>query len=575
MTWTPFQNIHIPLQYRSFKTIKTLKEVEGYDTETDNGYARIIAHSGGYRVINNFRDVLEFLTQHSHRNTLNYFWNLGFDVECMLKWQPDVLHQLTTSNSAQWQKYKFKYIPKKFLCITDDKHHSYSFYDIAQFYHSSLENAARRYLNVGVHSFKTSRATLFKDHSLQAIGDYCVADAVLTRDLSKYFVQCVRGCGINPRHYYSCGHLSQEYCLRYADIPHARTTPLPILREYWNAYRGGWFDTYKKGMFEVTSYDINSAYPTALLHLPDFRDGVWKRGYYQHSQIGVCRCSVSGLPDTGTALGILIKNKRIYPSYDTPTTMNMTFREYRTLRTFLHLKLLDAWSFIPHADCRYPYKKLIQTLYKKKSESSRDSMEYLLFKIVMNSMYGKSAQVTKQGNRHVAGKLWNPVYAAEITAFTRCQMFEAIQHHLDSVVSILTDGVMFSKPVRLNTSNELGGWSQKHDKTPCVVVQTGIYQFANEQPATRGFSRHNNLFELLKTQHTHVTTLTLRPRHFRECIKQKHAELIGVFNNEQRVIDVNNDNKRLWLSTISHASDLLEKTFDSIAIPISLLHYPS
>ena len=111
------------------------KPVRGLDTETYQGYAYLICDSeGGYLWIQDIDSALEYLTQRRFRQKHNFFYNLRFDYQAILKWLPEsFLFELYSTKSTQYDSYHIKYIPKKLLSITKGKHNS-SFYDLAPFF---------------------------------------------------------------------------------------------------------------------------------------------------------------------------------------------------------------------------------------------------------------------------------------------------------------------------------------------------------------------------------------------------------------------------------------------------------
>ena len=62
------------------------KEVKGLDIETYQGYAYLICDSeGGYLWIKDIDSALEYLTQRRFRQKHNFFYNLRFDYQAILK----------------------------------------------------------------------------------------------------------------------------------------------------------------------------------------------------------------------------------------------------------------------------------------------------------------------------------------------------------------------------------------------------------------------------------------------------------------------------------------------------------
>jgi len=71
---------------------------------------------------------------------------MQFDIEGMLKYAGErVLKELYYSGRSEYRDCLLRYVPKKVFSIRKDKH-VYKYYDLWQYFHSSLENAASKYL---------------------------------------------------------------------------------------------------------------------------------------------------------------------------------------------------------------------------------------------------------------------------------------------------------------------------------------------------------------------------------------------------------------------------------------------
>lgn len=529
------------------------------------------ATSRVYKEITCIDDALVFLTQKPARRSLNVFYNIAFDFEALFKWEPQVLRDIAASGSAFSNGYRIRYIPKKCLTITDRNRNTYKYYDIAQFFSTSLATASTKYLQEEPHELKSDRNQLFSLHPISKIGEYCRDDACKTQRLGSFLLSGLRGVGVDINKLYSAGYCSQVYALQHANIPKVSVVPRHILRLYWDAYRGGWFDTYVRGSFSGTAYDINSAYPDAMRLLPDVSSGNWVCGYDENASLGVMYCKVSGGENNCNTLATQVHGTNIYPIFNTPHNMALTLSEYSVLKEFYSIKPLLSFYFRPTPQNLPPYQQLVDTLYSEKKRYEKTDARYLTVKLVLNSLYGKTAELRKREDHYTIGNLWNPVYAAETTARTRIKMFLAVREHSEHIASILTDAVCFTKPIPLKTSDKLGAFSQTAYNEKYLVLRTGVYEVEGKVAATRGFSRSNVLRHICDTSSPIITTKSLRPSHFSECIVQDRLEDVAVFREEIRELDLNAEIKRVWYERIYSARELLERSFSSSAVPSSTL----
>jgi hypothetical protein len=613
-----FDRITYPRHWDYKPTKKTQRECVGWDTETVDGYAKIASDGLTWAKLDSLDDALSYLTRRTNRRTIGVFYNLNFDVAALFKYDRAVLRALAKDGQAVTGDYSIRYIPSKALVIRthpravkkkDGKTYTnykdtFYYFDIAQFYAGTttlweskriagLAAAAKVYLGQDPHELKGDRARLFNKHPAETIAAYCMDDAAKTRQLAELVIQSLNAQGLVTNRLYSCGYVAQQYAQAYADVPTSRDAPRIVNRLYHSAYRGGWFDNYQRGIVTATTYDLKSAYPWALRQLPDLRQGQWKK-CLDHSDVGVVHCSVHGGAQNGQPLAVKFAGRNVYPVFDADTRLTLTFGEYWRLKPFFSLKPLQAYAFHPFIGCPRPYEGLLDRLFAEKEKYPSTDARYLMAKKIMNSFYGKSAELRKDGASWKAGKMFNPCYAAEITARVRMRMFDAIREHAEHVVSILTDGVIFDAPISLPCGKNLGDWELKHHNEPCVVLSSGVYEYhahhAHDtrcyqdgvlscgmtegqhcgERATRGFSKSNSLYELLDTDHA-VKTVTHRPTKLKEAVIQKRMGDIGVFADVEKELRFDTDLKRLWPEDITKPRDLLGRAYASRPLYASFL----
>ncbi|MCD6138081.1 MAG: hypothetical protein J7J91_05805, partial [Deltaproteobacteria bacterium] len=129
-------------------------DIIGWDTETYKGYARLICNSQGkYLLIEKqevcdatFTQILRFLTRKTWRGTHGFFWNIDYDFFAIIKYAgEEFARTLYENGEAEFEKWKISYIPKKAFSITENKH-TYDFFDLYQFYNTSLDKAGEKYI---------------------------------------------------------------------------------------------------------------------------------------------------------------------------------------------------------------------------------------------------------------------------------------------------------------------------------------------------------------------------------------------------------------------------------------------
>lgn len=137
-----YRNINRPKQLIN-PTCKAL------DTETLNGYVKLITDSEGRFLYCNPDEpgpLLQFLCYKGYRDSLNFFFNIQYDFDSIIKSLPEEnIKEIVYNDETVFEDYKISYIPKKLFSIAKDKH-ACTFFDVAQFYEMSLEQAAALYL---------------------------------------------------------------------------------------------------------------------------------------------------------------------------------------------------------------------------------------------------------------------------------------------------------------------------------------------------------------------------------------------------------------------------------------------
>lgn len=573
-----WNKIEFRQQSRRKPTSKTIKSIRGFDTETENAHVRIVGDDNSWKEISTLQEALDFYLTEKNRFTLNFFWNLGFDVQAILNYEPDLFRQLAKGEKATWNGYEFRYLNRKCLTIRDVKNKlSWKFFDIYQFFANDAEDrdgqlavAARKYLGMPEHEMKGNRAKLFDLYAIEDIGAYCVDDCLKTKLLADYMIGGFRKHDIPIKNAHSAGYVTQEYLMRTTSIPTLYDIPWQVSYAYFHSFRGGWFDTYKRGRMKITSYDLSSAYPSVMRSFPDLRDGIWKREFDENANFGISKVKISSDLCECQPISVKYRGVNTYPLLDKPVIAYMANSELKTYD--FDYKVLDSWHFKEKSDSRKPFEKPIDTLYHIKNNSEKGSAIYLTAKLLLNSQYGKTAELTYRPTtkKYMIGRLFLPPYAAETTARTRARIYESVKAYKKNVVSILTDGVLFNKPIPLKIGKGLGAWEEKEKDQDCLVLKTGIYQFKEGRTAARGFGKLNNLFNLCQTKDEKLKVTLTRVETFRKCIIEGRLQDVGKFVTETKEISFNNEKKRIW-EPIANPSMLLDDYQDSYPIPTSRL----
>ena len=558
-----------------------LRPIHALDTETFNGNIILIADSEG-----NFLDisitaesVISFLFQKRYQNSWNFFYNLGYDAEVILKLLGTRLNLYRKTGRLYflYNGYKIHYIPSKCLRIKKG-HHSVVFYDIAQFYGSSLVNAYQK--NIGkiddkylkMKNKRSQFSPTFYRRNTILVRNYCIQDCVFTKRLAEKWIKLFHNAfSFYPARWISSGYLAEKVLINNnVDIPKFDSIPYPIQELALKCYYGGRFEILKRGFIGTAYlYDINSAYPYAITQIPDLSKGRWvrRKSIHKDAKIGFFRILTDILdcknvpPFPFRTNGIIIFPSGKFETYVTLSELLACEKKY--------YKILDSYQFIPESETN-PYREFIQKMYNKRLELKKknDPMQFPI-KIILNSIYGKTGQKIN----HVIGNMFNPVIFSFITGYTRAQLYSFVKKHgiEKDVISFATDSICTTKKLEVN-SDKLGEFSFVESANDVFYLQNGFYRF-NEKWKQRGLGKlgtreieHLDTFE--KDGRLFYRFKVLRNSRLRQSILQDQISEIGKIKPVVREVNLNADRKRFWLrelTAINHESN------DSM--PISLNHF--
>jgi hypothetical protein len=511
----------------------------GFDTETLDGYARIIATNEEYKPVKDFSDILDFIFQKKYRGSIFFTWNLRYDAQAILKhhfaenrenWRK-IADRLKTKENMQ----KYSFLDKKgrlvkiFYVQSKKLEISYSgktikLYDIAQFFgHEKLENAARKYLKEGkqdyanwiqysidysANRYTTAQMEEYLKENENDIGKYCQLDADLTLRLSEFMENGFTTSDIPFDNPMSQAKIAENYInkfVNYPMIPESLENYHELARR---TFHGGIFETVQRGYFDepIYDYDINSAYPEVMSRLPHWGNGKFSPvvGYTDGIKYGwyIVEFDCKYIPYEDTKKGYEITfdydgdeetltatNYRIlYP--EGKRTQFITRAEVDfLLRNNYKCKVLKGIEW-QQTKTKYesPFSWVEPTYYKRAAikKANKDDMRQYALKILLNSTYGKTAQ-----QKPFRSSLTNFFYASYITAETRVKIAQVAHDNSKHVIDIATDGICLNKEVKGIEINEekLGAWK------PAVFdhalfIGSGIRQMFYEKPDKDG-----NLYE--------------------------------------------------------------------------------
>lgn len=561
-----------------------IKPVCALDTETDKrGNIRIMADSDG-AILDEItpENLIRWLFQKKYQNSWNFFYNISFDAEVILKTLPQEIldnYKKTRCLEFEFDGYKIDYLPSKRVAIRKG-HHSSVLFDIAQFYHEGLADAYQN--NIGKlpadYLQMKKKRSVFSDyyfeHFPNKIKQYCVQDCKYTKELAEHWIKLFHSAfSFYPSRWISSGYLAEKVLINQnIHIPRFSETPEQVQEFAYNSYFGGRFEMLKRGFIGgAYLYDINSAYPFALSKIPDLTKGRWikRTSIHPKALLGFFKIETD-IPDLKYVPPFPFRKESMvfFPSGKFVTFA--TLEELKACEDPSFYRILDSVQYISE-NHSYPYKQFIENLYLKRLElKQKNDPLQLPIKIILNSIYGKTGETV----RGRIGNLFNPVIFATITGHTRAQLYRFVQDHKieREVVAFATDSICTTKEIGVNSS-DLGGVSFDNSAYDVFYLQNGFYRF-NGKWKQRGFGKLGSKdIEHLDTIERDGKLLMkcriLRPRRLRSSILQDSVEEVGKFSEFERELNLNADKKRIWFKELRDINE--KKMVDSI--PISLNYF--
>jgi len=391
----------------------------------------------------------------------------------------------------------------------DEPDESRTVWDVWKFFQSSFVKAITRW-EVG-----TPAQQRFIEKQKARRGDfggigpkeerYCQTECSLLAELVTRLLKAHEDAGIRLRSYYGPGSTAAVVLeeLR-ADVQKARV-PDRMALAVACAYFGGRFECSRVGPVKplprykrLFAYDIASAYPWAFTRIPclDPHHGVWVRRNSGRLRgvhpIATCvRFEVRPHKKAHPAWGPLPhrtpKGDILFPLESAGGWVWLP--EYQAAKK-LHpgVTALECWTWRPTCTCKPPFAERVKELFALRKQWGKTARG-LVLKLLLNSLYGKSAQ------RLGKGRFRCMVRAGLVTAMTRGRLLQAVASASRpwDVLELATDSVLSLSPIAglraVTKDPALGAWEEKPWPGGAFLLRPGVrfpLRGKQEQTAARG-----------------------------------------------------------------------------------------
>jgi len=356
-------------------------------------------------------------------------------------------------------------------------------------------------------------------------------------------------------------------------LPTVRDIPLEAGELAYECVKGNWLEAFACGYWkEAYDYDINGAYGSELMWLPDLRQGEWKHSKEQptHARYGFAR-------------GELTVHAPFHPFLMEGSDMSYTpVGSFETCLTLSEIRLLerwklgefkikDAWWWVLNRQAfEIPLHDLVSWLYYQRGNGN--SIVKQIARRCIAGIWGRFLEF--RGNEF--GPIFNPVYGAVVENNIRCRVAGTCYKNRVMPLHVAVDGLITDRPMELDIGENIGQWRLSH-KGQCIIVSSGIVGFEGKNGAEEFSLKFNWLYEQMKAN---PGTTELKMRKWSSMTLAKALNLgqldkLGKVEEIERAIYLEPDYKRVWKQRPANAGEILDGQCNSEPIEASIIKKPT
>lgn len=469
-----------------------------------------LANSRGARLRNTqghplrTEDVFKFLIREASvcgKDAIHIIYGGSYDFNKWLHYMhPDCVDRLYTDGSCYWKSYRVEWRSGKSFQITDRAAGiTVRVYDVVSFFQCAFVKACDDYLGddwyerdrIIANKARRSEFTLSELDDVDAYNDAELVNLVKLMDELRLRLDAV---GLRPQRWDGPGALAAVIMRCHGIKEHIVSSPEPVQYAARRAYTGGRFELIKFGHVEspVYEYDINSAYPNALQHVPSLTQGRWvhttdKRviAALTREVFAMVRCTYDSHNDPTLPQPLFYRTDKGRVTYTYRIESNwywspevITARRYVAQQPDTVLIEHEAWIFRPYTDAVKPFDWLPDMYEQRRLLKAAGDGAHVGLKLGYNSIYGKLAQ--QIGAKCDPDGTWHiPPYhciewAGYVTSWCRSMILDAALQDLGAVIAFETDALFTTRPLDLPVSDKLGDWEATTFRN-MTYIQSGFY----------------------------------------------------------------------------------------------------
>ena len=354
------------------------------------------------------------------------------------------------------------------------------------------------------------RRPTFKPEDLPNLREYNAAELRLMVRLAQALKAAFDAAGIPLTQFYGPGASATTFLGQIgAKAFIERHQPPEVETAGRHAYFGGRIEVpiYGEIPGPLFRYDVKSAYPSAIVDLPNLTRGTWVRDKEYRPDLTFSVYHVAWNLPGGRPFYPFPWRSPEGAIYFPPTGRAWVW--HPEVAAALEssgfpkrsIRILDAWHFIPEDPTERPFRAVAEKYdWRKKLQAKNDPAERAI-KLCLNSLYGKLAQSVSAAGRFRAseGHARKPTYhqieyAGYAASVCRAKVYRAAMQSPEAIVAFATDGILSLEPLDLPVSDKLGDWSAEQFQR-ATVVHAGVYRLQGTdgkwETHGRGFADKN------------------------------------------------------------------------------------
>jgi len=398
-------------------------------------------------------------------------------------------------------------------------------YDVIGFFQSNFLGAIKGFLGEDYPDYERIRAgkakrNEFASESMEDILAYTQAELRALVQIMDRVRQGFRECDITIRQWIGAGAaglavLNKHHVREHIQIRKGKEWVVPLAREpgplrdaIYHGYFGGRIEAIKFGYHRpshgtIYNYDINSAYPYAMLEMPSLAGGRWLHRAGSHAIYDLPNFAIFHVKwRSPTRIadhlpfgpfpyreGLRPKGAVYFPErgegwYWRPEVEAAIQGESISGVT---IEIIEGYGLEPATDEK-PFAFLAeyytrrQAIVAETKRSGVPNMTEKALKLALNSCYGKTAQ-TIGGSEYRPPKHHALEWAGWTTSHTRAQLYTAALMAPSHIIAMATDGIWSHAPLDLPMTpgdKRLGEWEGK-ELDELLIIQPGFYWYGRQK----------------------------------------------------------------------------------------------